>query len=101
MSKTTKSAWTPRRIVCEIHERGMTLEQLALRNDRNPSSFRNVWTRPNSTNERIIAEFLGVALVELWPNRYPKSTTRIFDTAKYGPLESQKSNAHADIGQAA
>jgi Ner family transcriptional regulator len=97
MSKTAKPAWTPKRILCEIHERGMTLEQLALRNDRNPSSFRNIWKRPNSIDEGIIAKFLGMDLKELWPDRYPKSTTRIFDIAKHGPLESQKSNASADM----
>lgn len=89
MSKTVR--WTPKRILYEIHERGMTLEQLALRNGRNPSSFRNIWTRPNSINESIIAEFLGMKPEMLWPNRYPKSTTRVYDSAKYGPLESQKS----------
>ncbi|WP_275789760.1 helix-turn-helix domain-containing protein [Pararhizobium gei] len=94
MSKPPK--WTPKRILCEIHERGMTLQQLALRNDRNPSSMRNVWTRPNSIDERIIAEFIDEKPETLWPNRYPKTTTRIYDSAKYGPLESQKSNASAD-----
>lgn len=101
MSKTAKTVWTSKRILYEIHERGMTLEQLALRNDRNPSSFRNIWSRPNSINERIIADFLGVTPEELWPNRYPKSTTRIFDSAKHGPLESQKSNARSDMRVAA
>lgn len=95
MSKAVQ--WTPKRILCEIHERSMTLEQLALRNDRNPSSFRNVWTRPNSKDEAIIADFLGVKPEALWPTRYPKSTTRIYDSAKHGPLESQKSNASADM----
>lgn len=88
--------WTPERIKCEIRERKMTLEQLAIRNGRNPSSFRHVWTRPNSINEAIIAEFLGVKVEVLWPERYPKTTTRIYDSAKWGPLESQKSNAVVD-----
>lgn len=101
MSKTAKPAWTAQRIVFAIHERRMTLGQLALRNGRNPSSFRNVWTRPNSINEQIIADFLDVKPEELWPDRYPKSTTRIFDIAKYGPLESQKSNARPDARVAA
>lgn len=81
--------WTPKRILCEIHERGMTLEQLAIRNDRNPSSFRHVWKRPNTTNEAIIAEFINRRVDELWPDRYPKSSTRIFDIKKHGPLEGQ------------
>lgn len=88
---------TPKRILCEIHERGMTLEQLALRNGRNPSSFRNIWTRANSKDEAIIADFLDMTPETLWPNRYPKTTTRIYDSAKHGPLESQKSNAAAGM----
>ncbi|WP_435657914.1 helix-turn-helix domain-containing protein [Brucella pituitosa] len=99
MSKAIR--WTPKRILCEIHERGMTLEQLAIRNGRNASSFRNIWTRPNSINETIIAEFLGMKPEMLWPNRYPKSTTRVYDSAKHGPLESQKSNAAFDKRAAA
>ncbi|MGV6875045.1 helix-turn-helix domain-containing protein [Pseudochelatococcus sp. B33] len=99
MSKA--AAWTPKRILCEIHERGMTLEQLAIRNGRNPSSFRNVWTRPNSANEQIIADFIGMTPEVLWPNRYPKKTTRIFDTKKWGALESQKDTVSSDTRAAA
>lgn len=81
--------WTPKRILYEIHERGMTLEKLALRNDRNPNSFRLVWTRPNKINEAIIADFLGISAEELWPNRYPKDSARIFDSKKWGGVEGQ------------
>lgn len=94
MSKAV--AWSSKRILCEIHERGMTLEQLAIRNGRNPSSMRNVWSRPNSINEQIIADFIGVKPEVLWPNRYPKKTTRIFDSKKWGTLESQKTLDHRD-----
>lgn len=93
--------WTPKRILCEIQERGMTLEQLARRNGRNPSSFRHVWKRPNKINEAIIADFIGQKVETLWPRRYPKTTTRIYDSAKHGPLESQKSNAVAGMRTAA
>lgn len=77
-------------------ERGMTLEQLALRNGRNPNSFRHIWKRPNSVNEQIVADFIGQKVETLWPNRYPKTKTRVYDSKKHGPLESQKSNAPVD-----
>lgn len=93
--------WTPKRILYEIQERGMTLDKLATRNGRNPNSFRHVWKRPNSINEAIIADFLGVKVEALWPKRYPKTTTRIYDSAKWDALESQKSNAAADTRVAA
>jgi len=88
--------WTSKRILCEIHERGMTLEQLAIRSGRNPSSFRNIWTRPNRINEEIVADFLGIKPEVLWPDRYPKRTTRIFDSKKYPPIEGQKQGASSD-----
>lgn len=82
--------WTPKRILCEIHERDMTLEQLAIRNDRNPNSFRHIWKRPNAINEAIIAAFIGRKVEELWPDRYPKTSSSIFDSKKYPPIEGQK-----------
>jgi Ner family transcriptional regulator len=94
MSKAT--TWTSKRILCEIHERGMTLEKLAIRHTRNPNSFRHIWKRPNSTNERIVADFIGVPAEELWPDRYPKESSRIFDSKKWGGVEAQKAMARAD-----
>lgn len=88
--------WTPKRILCEIHERGMTLEKLATRNERNPNSFRLVWKRPNAINERIIAEFIGVPVEQLWPDRYPKDAARIFDSKKWGGVEGQTTNRVSD-----
>ena len=93
--------WTPKRILCEIQERGMTLEQLAIRNGRNPNSFRHIWKRPNKINEGIVADFLGMKPETLWPSRYPKTKTRTYDSARHGPLESQNSNASTDMRVAA
>lgn len=93
--------WTAKRILCEIQERGMTLEQLAIRNSRNPNSFRHVWKRPNTINEKIIADFIGETPETLWPDRYPKTKTRIYDSKIHGPLESQKSCAAVDRRAAA
>jgi len=95
MGKATK--WTSKRILCEIHERGMTLEQLAIRHERNPNSFRHIWKRPNSINEQIIAEFIGISAAELWPDRYPKDSSRIFDSKKWGDSEGQKATTQSDL----
>ncbi|PZR89677.1 MAG: transcriptional regulator [Stutzerimonas stutzeri] len=93
--------WTSNRILSEIRDRGMTLEKLALRNDRNPNSFRHIWKRPNSINERIVADFIGVPVEELWPERYPKSTARVFDSKKWGEIEGQKQTSPVNTGIAA
>lgn len=88
--------WTSKRILYEIHERDMTLEKLAERHGRNPASFRHIWKRPNSINEKIVAEFLNVSVEELWPDRYPKDSSRIFDSKKWGSAEGQKTLQAAD-----
>ncbi|WP_411037063.1 helix-turn-helix domain-containing protein [Shinella sp. BYT-45] len=94
MSESSK--WTPKRILCEIHERGMTLEQLARRHGRNPNSFRHIWKRPNTINEAIVASFIGCSAEELWPDRYPKNSSRVFDSKKWGPVDSQKPRSAVD-----
>lgn len=63
--------WTPALIRRAIYDRHKTLKELAIENDRNPNSFRHVWKRPNQINEKIIADFLGKPVEELWPDRYP------------------------------
>lgn len=92
----SKVKWTSKRILCEIHERGMTLEKLAELHDRNPASFRHIWKRPNALNEKIVADFIGVPAAELWPDRYPKDSSRIFDSKKWGSVEGQKPAALSD-----
>ena len=86
--------WNRHTILAAIRERGMTLDKLALMHGRNAGSFRNVWKRENSINERIIAEFLGVPVEQLWPDRYPKVSHRIYDSKKWGEVEGKKSPLH-------
>jgi Ner family transcriptional regulator len=94
MAKSVK--WTSARILCEIRERKMTLVKLAEFHGRNPASFRHVWKRPNQINEQIIADFIGVPVEELWPDRYPKDSSRIFDSKKWGSAEGQKTLRNPD-----
>lgn len=82
--------WTSARILCEIRERKMTLAKLAEAHGRNPGSFGHIWKRPNAINEKIIADFIGVPVEQLWPDRYPKDSHRIFDSKKWGSAEGQK-----------
>ena len=99
MSKPKK--WTKPEIKKQIEERGMTLTGLAELNGLNPNTFRAVWSRTVRPAQEAIAKFLDVPVEELFPDRYPIRKTRILDTAKYPPLESQKSNAAADTRVAA
>lgn len=88
--------WTQGRILGAIRDRKMTLAKLAEAHGRNPGSFGHIWTRPNSINEKIIADFLGVPVEELWPDRYPRNSHRIYDSQKWDSAEGQKALRGAD-----
>ncbi|WP_323790093.1 helix-turn-helix domain-containing protein [Thalassovita sp.] len=88
-------------VVAELHRNGMTLTELARRNDLNPSVFRQVKTRTNYKAQTIIAEFIGQKPEKLWPGRYPKGGPRILDTKKYPPMASQKGTDKPDKADAA
>ena len=84
-----------------LHARRMTLTELANRNGRNPNVFRQVKSRPNFTDQKIIADFIGRKPEDIWPTRYPKGKPRILDTVKFPPMASQKEAATADRKAAA
>lgn len=77
MAKSKKAGPDRHDILAELRRREMTLTALAKLHGRNPASFRHIWTRPNAINEAIVAEFLGRPVEEIFPDRYPKKTTRI------------------------
>lgn len=83
-------------IVAEVHRRKMTMTKLATLNGLDPSTCRKVKTHTHRKAEAIIAEFIGRKPEDLWPNRYPIRTSRIFDSAKHSALESQIATVCAD-----
>jgi len=104
MEEQTRSAyqgWPRWQVLAAIHNRGMTLSQLALRNNRSVTTFSHVWKRPNRINEKIIADFLGIKPEEIWPDRYPKDSHLIYDSRRYGPAQSQKCDFDSNMGTAA
>lgn len=88
-------------VVAELHRNGMTLTELAKRNGRKPNVFRQVKSRPNFKDQKIIADFIGRKPEDIWPTRYPKGKPRILDTVKFPPVASQKATATADRKAAA
>lgn len=72
-----RRSWRPADIKAEIEERGQTLSGLALANGLNESACRaSLRRRQSQRADSVIAEFLGVALHELWPDRYDSSGQR-------------------------
>lgn len=88
-------------IKAEVHRRGMTLTALAVRSGFHQSLLRKLNTTTHYEGQAALAAFIDQKPEDLWPTRYPKKTSGILDTAKWPPLESQKSNAPADIRAAA
>lgn len=72
-----KQKWDRHEILAALRRKGMTLTRLAELHGKASGGFRTIWTRPNAANERIIAEFLGEPVEQLFPDRYPKRTTKI------------------------
>lgn len=75
-----KQTWTKARIKCALEERGMTLTGLAELKGINPTHFRSVWSRTVRPAEHALAEFLGVPVAELFPDRYPIRKSRILSS---------------------
>lgn len=88
-------------IKAEVHRRGMTLTELAIRSGLHPSILRKVKTMTHYAGQAALAAFIGQKPENLWPDRYPKKSSGILDTAKWPPLESQNSNASTDMQVAA
>lgn len=74
---TKSEEWDSKSIIAALHRRGMTLTRLAELNNVAPGGFRTIWVRPNSRNEKIIADYLNVPVEVLFRDRYPKRTTSI------------------------
>jgi len=68
--KTPRADWTPARIREAIHAKGISMEQLSLQGGASSSIVRQALTRRLPSGERIISEFLGVPVHEIWPSRY-------------------------------
>ncbi|CZT36398.1 helix-turn-helix domain-containing protein [Rhizobium sp. 9140] len=75
MTKPRK--WDRHAILGELRRRGMTLTKLAEINNVSPGGFRTIWNRPNAKSEQAIADFLGEPVEQLFPDRYPKTTSKI------------------------
>ena len=62
--------WHPQDIKGAVWKRGLTLSKLATDNGLSESACRASLLRPQPEADRVISAFLGVALHELWPDRY-------------------------------
>lgn len=69
--------WHKEDIKAAIRKRGVTMTDLALQHGVSESAVRRAMVVPSVSGERIVAEFLGVPLWELWPERWTQNGLRI------------------------
>lgn len=94
-----KMAWPE--ILAKLHLGGMTLTELARRNDIPAGSCTRVKGQTHYKARQAIADFIGEKPEDLWPDRYPKGKPRILDTTKFPPVASPKATVSADRKAAA
>lgn len=88
-------------ILAKLHLGGMTLTELARRNDIPAGSCTRVKGQTHYKAQQAIADFIGERPEDLWPDRYPKGKPRILDRTKFPPVASQKALAATDSREAA
>jgi len=84
-----------------LHRRKMTLTELGPIYGLDPSACRVAKSRTHRKAEAAIADFLGVPVEKLFPNRYPIRTARILDSKYDRKGASQKSPPSPDRRAAA
>lgn len=90
-----------REVVARLHMAGMTLTELARRNDIPIGSCRRVKSQTHYKAQAAIAEFIGEKPEDLWPDRYPQGKPRILDINKFPPVASAKGGNGNDKARAA
>ena len=89
----TNPTWDRHSILAHLRREGMTLAALAANYGLAASSVKNIWTRPNEKAERAIADFIGQPVEKVFPDRYPKTRSRILK-AEYASSRGKPSSAH-------
>lgn len=57
-------------IVAAIKAKGSTLSQLSINAGLHPRTLNNALDRKYPKGEKIIADFIGMPVNEIWPERY-------------------------------
>lgn len=93
--------WDRFAIKAEVARRGSSLTRVALDAGLEPSACRKALIRRCHTGELALSRFLGVALIELWPQRYRGTTSKAGSTAPRGRGASPNRTPNPDTGAAA
>jgi Ner family transcriptional regulator len=69
--------WDRHAIRAEVARRGSTLTAISVAAGLNPAACSSTFSKCYLAADRAIAEFLGIPLFELWPDRYDRDGQRL------------------------
>jgi Ner family transcriptional regulator len=72
IKKSAQADWHRADVVAAMHKAGWSLRALSVQSGLSPFTLKSALDRPYLKAERIIAEAIGVAPEEIWPERYAK-----------------------------
>jgi Ner family transcriptional regulator len=98
---TRKTLWDRYAIVAEVQRRGATLKRLSQEAGEPDCTAAQALRQGYPKGEKIISDFLGIPVAELWPDRYPEHSIRRKTNAANTTKASQKSRPSAGVGEAA
>lgn len=95
--------WDRHEIMAEVRRRGSNLRRISLAAGLSESTCRKALQEPQPAGEAVIADFLGVTVQELWPDRYPSpsvsrgdnDTNRAREASLNGATDQTSSEAAA------
>lgn len=92
---TKPQNWDRHLILAHLRREGITLSGIAKLYTLSDSSVKNIWSRPNEKVERALADFVGVAVEQLFADRYPKKRSRILSSKYHRELSACKPQRNA------
>lgn len=105
MSKAKPNiGWHRADIIAAIHKKNSTLLALGKANGLGSSTCRASLMKPSPRANRIIADFIGVPVHQLWPLWFDQQGNRLIREKPSRPVDphtSQKREPLADMGEAA
>ena len=93
------NGWHPELIKAEVRMRGTNLTKLAIENGMHRTALTKAIYEPLTKGEKIIADFLGVSLHELWPDRYDREGFPLCHVRDQ--ISGEQNDRHRQIGTAA
>ncbi|MCD5362762.1 helix-turn-helix domain-containing protein [Chromobacterium aquaticum] len=93
MSSTQRTGWHKEDIKAAIRKAGSTMNALARDRNLPLSTIRNALIRPVLSGEVAIAEFLGIPVHELWPERWTPEGRRIRPRYAHKYIEANKNRS--------